>query len=362
VNIPQYVPYIGDEEKEALCRCIDDQWITSGKRVAEFEQRIAKLCDVKHAVTVSNGTVAIYAMLKACGVQPGDHVIVPDFTFIATASMVVMARAKPIFADIDPVSLCITPESIDKVMTDKVTAVMPVGMYGQCSRWDEIREYCYSKSIMMIEDSAQDIGVFYKKKAVGTYGVAGTFSFYADKVITSCGEGGMVITDSTEIYHKVLRQKFHGNTAMGKYIHDQAGWNFRMTDTNAAVGLAQLNKLGFIIKKKKENEAKLKALLKDISQVRFMDIDMMCENVPFRNVIFVPEAKPLIEYLVDKGVMARPLFYPMHRQPPFLSYVDMPVTDKVNREGLSLPSSVALTDKEIGYVCDAIKEFYKNTH
>ena len=213
----------------------------------------------------------------------------------------------------------------------------------------------------MVEDSAQDIGVFYKKKHLGTYGIAGTFSLYGDKCI-SAGEGGLVVTDSTEVYHKVLRQKFHGNASMGKYIHDQAGWNFRMSDLNAAVGLAQLNKLDFIIKKKKENEAKFKVLLKGVSQVRFMDIDMMCENVPFRNVIFVPEAAPLIVYLNSSGIIARPVFYPMHRQPPFLTYVDMPVTDRISKEGVSLPSSVALTDKEIEYVCQSIKDYYSHTN
>jgi perosamine synthetase len=359
--VPQYEPYIGDEEKEALCRCIDDKWITSGKRVEEFEKKIAQLCDAKHAVTISNGTLAIFVALKACGVKPGDYVIVPDFTFIATASAVVLARAKPVFADIDPVSLCITPETIDKVMTDKVTAVMPVGMYGQCSRWDEIREYCYSKRVMMIEDAAQDIGVLYKKKHLGTYGVAGTFSFFGDKILTAA-EGGMVVTDSIEIYHKCLRLKYQGNTSMGKYIHDQVGWNFRMSDLNAAVGLAQLNKLGFMVKKKKSNELRFKQLLKNVNQVRFMEIDMMCENVPFRNIIFVPEAKPLIDYLIGKGIGARPLFYPLHRQPPFLTYADMPVSDKISKEGLSLPSAVGLTDKEIQYVCKSVEDFYNNPH
>lgn len=360
--IPQFEPYVGQEEKDALCKCIDDKWITSGPRVAEFEEKIALLCNVKHAVTCNNGTLAIFMALKACGIRPADHVIVPDFTFFATASAVVLAGAKPVFADVDPVSLCITPESIEAVMTKRTVAVMPVGMYGQCSRWDELRSFCVNKNLMMIEDAAQDLGVFYKGRSLGTFGIAGTFSHYGDKVL-SVGEGGMVITDDDAIYNKLLRLKYHGNTAMGQgYIHETIGWNFRMSDLNAAVGLAQLGKLRYIIDKKKGNEKEFRKRLKDVRQVRFMKIDPDCENVPFRNIIFVPNAKSLCDYLVQNGVGARTLFYPLHRQPPFNMPMYAPVSDELYRTGISLPSAVSLTEGDIDYVCRTIKNFYRDSH
>jgi perosamine synthetase len=357
--IPQFEPFVGEEEKTLLCKCIDDKWITSGPRVAEFESKIADLCKVKYAVTISNGTLAIFVALKACGVEPGDHVVVPDFTFFATAAAVVMAGAKPIFADIDPVSLCITPESVNAVLTTETVAVMPVGMYGQCSRWDELERLCASKGLMMIEDAAQNTGSFYKGRAIGTYGLAGTYSYYGDKVL-SCGEGGMVVTDNIDVYNKCLKLKYQGNTSMGQgYIHQTIGWNFRMSDLNAAVGLAQFSKLRYIIDKKRGNETRIKRLLKDVHQVSFMQIDKDCMNVPFRNIIFVPDAKKLCDYLISKDIGARTLFYPLHRQPPFMYKVDRPVSDSIYSTGVSLPSSVRLTEGEIDYICRVIKEYYR---
>lgn len=356
--IPQFEPYVGKEEKELLCKCIDDKWITSGPRVAEFESKIAGLVGSKYAVTISNGTLAIFVALKACGVSPGDHVVVPDFTFFATAAAVVMAEAKPIFADVDPVSLCITPESVNAVLTPETVAVIPVGMYGQCSRWDILESFCASKGLMMIEDSAQNTGSFYKGRAIGTFGLAGTYSYYGDKVL-SCGEGGMVVTNDDDVYTKCLQLKYQGNTSMGQgYIHQTIGWNFRMSDLNAAVGLAQFSKLNYIIDKKRANERRFRRLLKDVHEVDFMQIDLDCSNVPFRNIIFVPDAKKLCSYLVLKEIGARTLFYPLHRQPPFNLAIDRPVSDSIYSRGVSLPSSVNLTEGEIDYISRTIKEFY----
>lgn len=359
--IPQFEPFIGQEEKDALCKCIDDNWITSGPRVAEFEEKIANLCNVKHAVTISNGTLAIFVALKAAGIDDGK-VIVPDFTFFATASAVIMTGATPIFADVDPISLCITPETIDAVMTKDVKAVMPVGMYGQCDRWDEIKTYCDDHKILMIEDSAQDIGVFYKNKAVGTFGQAGTYSFYGDKVL-STGEGGMIVTDDDTIYDNCLHLKYQGNRTMGMgYRHERIGWNFRMSDLNASVGLAQFAKLNQIIQRKKDNELKFRKSLVAVEKVRFMQINKDCDNVPFRTIIFVPDAYSLQKYLISKEIGSRTLFYPLHLLDPFLaSYgkLSMPGAERAYLEGISLPSSVKISDDDIEYICDKIKDFYK---
>ncbi len=250
--IPQVRPWLGKEELKELKEVLKSQWISGGPKIKKFQEEIAKVCGVKHAVTVCNGTQALYVGLKILGVGPGDEVIVPDFTFIASANAVVWTGAKPVFVDVDERTFNIDPSKIEKAITKKTRAIMPVHLYGQSADMTAIMKIAKKHHLYVVEDAAQGIGVKFKGKPVGSFGDVGCLSFYADKTITT-GEGGMVLTNDSTLAQKVTILSNQGRISRGWYIHENLGYNFRMCDFQAAVGLGQLKKLPLIIKKKKRN-------------------------------------------------------------------------------------------------------------
>jgi len=356
--IPQFEPWIDEIELKQLSECIRDNWIAGGKKVAEFERRIAKLCGVKRAVACVNGTVALFMGLKALGIGHSDEVIVPDFTFIASANSVVLAGATPIFVDIDKYTLNIDPNLIGAAITERTRAIMPVHIYGQSANMDAVMEIAQRNRLSVIEDAAQGIGVTWNEKPVGSFGDVGCLSFYADKTLTT-GEGGMVLTDDDKIADKCLRLAHQGNLGKGQYIHETIGYNFRMTDLQAAVGLAQLKKLPLIIEMKRTNEALYRRLLN--GAVEFPCVDSRCFSVPFRIVILVENPKELSTHLNECGVDTRRVFYPLHIQPCYNRNGDFSNSVRAYERGLALPSSVRLTQEQIKYICNRIKEYYGNS-
>ena len=353
--IPQFEPWIDDAELRMLAECVADNWITGGKKVKKFEERIAELCDVKYAIACCNGTLALYMGLKALGIGQGDEVIVPDFTFIASANSVVLAGAEPVFVDVDPKTFNIDPDCAEEAITSKTRAIMPVHIYGQPADMDAIMDLAREYNLKVIEDAAQAIGVTFNGKPMGGFGDVGCLSFYADKTI-SAGEAGMILTDNPEIAENCLIQKHQGRTGRGIYIHEHIGYNFRLTDLQAAVGLAQLNKLPVIIDMKKKNEALYRELLDGV--VEFPYVDPRCFNVPFRVNILVDDPESLSDYLNKNNIGSRGFFYPLHMQPCYNQPGYFPASVCAYSRGLSLPSSARLTKEQIGYVCDKIKEYY----
>ena len=354
--IPQFEPWLGEEELAQVAETIRANWITGGEKVRQFERKIAELCGVKHAIAVCNGTIALYVGLKVLGIGEGDEVIVPDFTFIASANAVVMTGAAPVFVDIDAKTLNIDPECAEKAITSKTKAIMPVHIYGQSADMEAIGEIAKRHGLFVIEDAAQGIGVTYKSKPVGGFGEVGCLSFYADKTITT-GEGGMVLTNDDELARKCLILKHQGRTGRGIYFHEYIGYNFRLTDLQAAVGLAQLLKLPTIIERKKRNERLYRKLLKDVEGVGFPYIDPRGFNVPFRINILVDNPQPLQEFLEREGVGSRRFFYPLHLQPCYNVNRQFPNAVRAYKRGLSLPSGVTLAEEQIEYVCEKIKQF-----
>lgn len=356
-KIPQYEPYLGKEELAQLTSCIETNWITGGPKVKEFETRMSKLTGSKHAIACCNGTMSLYLGLKLLGIGKGDKVIVPDFTFIASANSVVMTGAEPVFCDIDKESFCIDMNSVWKSTVTKMSAFMPVGIYGNSPDMDEANRI----SMPMIEDAAQDIAVTWNGKHLGTFGEVGCMSFYADKTL-STGEGGMIFTESNELANKAIRLLNQGRLTRGQYIHDTIGYNFRMTDLQAGIGLAQLDKLNKIVSLKKSHEALYRSILKDIECIQFPVIDSRCFNVPFRHNVLVPDPEALSNYLTENSIGNLRFFYPLHRQScyKYLGYNDsqFPNTVEVYNRGLSLPSSAKLTDDDIEYICSKIMKFY----
>lgn len=376
-KIPQFEPWLGEEEKRLLCECIDDNWITGGLKVKEFERRIAELCQVKHAIACCNGTLGLYMVLAAMGIGEKimgagvwHEVIVPDFTFIASANAVMMVGAVPVFVDINKADLNINIKNLEKAITPMTKAIMPVHIYGRPAAMDDVMALAAKYKLKVIEDAAQGVGVSYKGKPVGGIGDAGMISFYGDKTITT-GEGGMVLTNDDELAYRCLLLKHQGRTGRGIYYHEHIGYNFRLTDLQAAVGLAQLGKLAEIIIAKKTSEALYKKLLCNTPGVKFLKDRNNTKTVPFRIVAFVDNPDGLGEYLKKYGIGTNRVFRPLHMQPCYKQWKwkayenpswNFPNSIWAYEHGLALPSSAKLTTEQIEYICQAIDVFQRHNH
>lgn len=354
--IPVYKPYLGRDEANLLQETITDNWITGGKKVKEFESKIAFLSNAKYAIACMNGTLALYMGLAAMGIKNGDEVIVPDFTFIASANAVILAGGKPVFCDIDKDTFNISVMSILRKVGQSTKAIMPVHIYGKAADMDKVLIIANDCNLGVIEDAAQGVGVKYKNKPVGTLGDVGIHSYYSDKTLTT-GEGGMVLTNNPEMADKALMLKHQGRRQRGIYLHESIGFNFRMTDMQAAVGLAQLSKLGYIIKRKLEIEHRYEMNLQGIVDLPVHDDG----HVPFRINILVENPQGMTDYLMSKAIGTMRFFYPLHRQPCF-KYMNLKDEDYPNsiwayEHGISLPSWVEISDEQIDYVCENVKSY-----
>jgi len=361
-KVPQLEPYIGKEELENLKKTIDEKWITEGPFSKEFLEIIKGFTGAKNALLASNGTLALFLGLLALDVGKDDEVIVPDFTFIASASSVAFTGAKPVFVDINEDDLQIAVEQIENVITKKTKAIMPVHIYGQSADMDPILKLAEENNLRVIEDAAETYGVFYKGKHTGTMGDVGIISFFGDKTVT-CGEGAVILTNEDELYNKLKYLRNQGRLASGTFIHPQLGMNFRMTDLQCAVGVAQLKKLKEIERIKLKNYRLYQSLLKDVEEVSFIKELNFSNFIPFRAHIKVRNLEKLSQYLENNGIQTRCFFYPLHLQPCF-SYLgykenEFPITNKVHSVGLALPVFPGLKKEQIEYVCDKIKEFYR---
>ena len=251
MKVPQFVPFLDNKEYKSIKDCFDTNWFTEGPKSKEFVQKLLDLTGAKYGVLVPNGTLSLYLGLKAMGIGPGDEVLVPDFTFIASATSVHMAGATPVFVDCDKETLQMSVENCDKKITKNTKAIMPAHMYGMACDMTKIVKFAKKHKLKIIEDAAQAIGVYWKGKHCGTFGTIGSFSFFADKTITTV-EGGLIVTNNKKIYNKLLHLRNHGRVKSGSFVHPEMGWNFRLTDIQSAIGLEQLKKLPQIIKRKQK--------------------------------------------------------------------------------------------------------------
>lgn len=369
MKVPQFAPFIGDEEYAAIKSCFTDNWITEGPKAKEFERQFLALTGAKYGVFAPNGTLAIYLALKAAGIQPGDEVIVPDFTFMGSASAVEMIGAVPVFADVHQADYQVNVADCERLVTPRTRAIMPVHIYGYSADMTAVMDFAARHRLIVVEDAAQAVGVAWKGKHCGTFGEVGTFSFFADKTITT-GEGGFITTNEPAIYEKLLFLRNQGRLNRGSFIHPEVGYNFRMTDLQIAIGLAQLAKMPEIIRRKHAIYAQYRAELKDVPGMRFLTVPADSNHIPFRVGIVVDDsAQAMMEFLGTKGIEPRSFFYPLHRQPAFqylkhdaswrrpLSDAYYPNAVHAYEHGVCLPSFPALTSEQISYVCAAIREY-----
>jgi len=360
-KISQVAPYLDDRDLENLKSVIKNKWITEGPFSEKLLKMIKDYTHAKYALLVNNGTLGLYLSLKAIGLDNNDEVIVPDFTFMASASSVIFAGGKPVLIDVFENDYHINFQLIEKHITEQTKAIMPVHIYGQSADMDPIIAIAEKYNIKVIEDAAQGYGVFYKGKHTGTIGDIGVISFFADKTVTM-GEGGIVLTNDEELYQNLRLLRNQGRTDSGSFIHPALGMNFRVTDLQCALGVSQLEKFKEIEHYKMNNLNYYKTYLSDVSAVKFMEEKKYCNFVPFRFPLTVNNLKELTKFLEKNGVQTRNFFYPLHKQ-PCLNYLhcndgQFPVSIKLNEVGLVLPIHPFLKEKDIEYICGLILSFY----
>ena len=264
IKVPIAKPIIGDEEIENVVEVLKSGMIAQGPKVAEFEQKFAEWVGAKYGIAVNSGTAALHTALLACGIGEGDEVITTPFTFIASGNSIVYTGAKPVFADIDLKTYTLDPDSIEDLITENTKAILPVQLYGQSANMDKINELAEKYGLIVIEDAAQAHGATCNGKKVGSMGDMACFSFYPTKNMTT-SEGGIITTDDEDLAEKARIFRAHGATV--RYHHDEIGYNFRMTDISAAIGLAQLEKIDEFNEKRIANAAYLNEGLKDVDGV-----------------------------------------------------------------------------------------------
>lgn len=357
--IPVYTPSLDGREEKYVLDAVRSGWISSlGSYVTRFEQEFARFCGVRHAVSVSNGTVALHLALHALGIGPGDEVIVPSLTFVATANAVHYTGAAPIFADVDPITWCIDPEDVQRCITPRTRAIIPVHLYGHPAPMPALQELADKHKLILVEDAAEAHGAAIHGRRVGGWGRIAAFSFYANKIITT-GEGGMLTTDDEALAARCRTLRDHAMPPHRRYWHEEVGFNYRMTNLQAAVGVAQMERIEHFLARKRAIAAHYRERLADVPGITFAAERPGYTNVYWMVSILIepPYAlgrDELILALRERGIDSRPFFHPMDTLPPYRSDTPRPIALRLSRCGLNLPSSPSLTDAQIDYICDAL--------
>jgi perosamine synthetase len=360
-TIPIYQPDLGGNEKKYVNECLDTSWISSrGRFVGEFESRFAERIGIEHAASVCNGTVAIHLALLALGIGPGDEVIVPTLTYIASANAIAYTGATPVFVDSLPGTWQIDPADVRRHITPRTRAIMPVHLYGHPCEMDQLMAIAREHRLFVVEDCAEAFGTRYKGRHVGTFGDISTFSFFGNKTITT-GEGGMVVTGDKTLIERARHFKGQGLANHREYWHDVIGYNYRMTNIAAAIGLAQLERASEFIERKRAIAARYNELLQDVpvemhgesagALHSYWMVSMLVERPSDRD--------PLRAAMADAGIETRPVFYPVHTMPMYArSYRKHAVAEDIAWRGINLPSWPGLSDEQLVRVAASVREFH----
>lgn len=348
-------PLLGEEEQIAVSEVLKSGMIASGPKVALFEKQFAEFVGTKYAVATTSGTTALHLALLSLGIQKGDEVIVPSFTFIATANIVLFCNAKPVFCDVNPRTFNIDPLKIENLITEKTRAIMPVHLYGQPADVKPITEIAEKKGINVIGDAAQAHGAKYENKMIGTFGNVECFSFYPTKNMTT-GEGGMLTTDNEELAEKARSIQNHGRekTKWG-YEHGRLGYNYRMTDVAAAIGIEQLKKLPSFVQKRRENAQYYD---KNINSVETPYVLEKTEHAYHQYTIKTKNRESIINKL-KKNDIGFGIYYPkplhFYRHLKQYSHNDLKNSELLVQEVLSIPIHPALTKQDLETIINVLK-------
>ena len=368
--IPVAAPFLAGNEKAYVLDCIESSWISScGKYVERFERTFADYCGVRYAVSCSSGTAALHVALLALGVGPGDEVIVPTLTFVATANAVTYCGARPRFVDIDPETWTLDPGLVEAKITPRTKAILPVHLYGHVANMDAITVVARRHKLFVLEDAAEAHGAKFHGRPIGSLSDVAAFSFYGNKIITS-GEGGMVVTDSEPLARHAAQLRGQGVDSKKRYWFPIIGYNYRMPNLTAAVGLAQLERIDCHLNRRREVASWYRDNLRDVPGIEWQAPKDGSGNVDWLFTITLNEPirvtrDDAIDRLSKRGVETRPVFYPMHTLPPYreMGQEDgqFPVAERIARSGLSLPTWAGLQREDVVYVCDALRECIGDT-
>ncbi len=357
--IPQTEPWFDDKEADALHQYVlSGGWGTEFKKTAEFEDRLCDFTGAGHCVVTTSGTVALSLALLALDIRPGDEIIVPDLTMIATANAATLIGAKPVFVDIEPETLNLDLSAAENAITAATKAIIHVSLNGRSNDLDALLSLCRSHGLYLVEDAAQSLGSYYDGRHLGTVGDVGCFSFSTPKVITT-GQGGAIVTNDDAVAGALRRIKDFGRTSGGADIHDSLGFNFKFTDFQAVIGIEQMKKLPWRLQRKKEIWQRYRKQLDGIDAIEWIETDTT-RVAPWFIDVFVADRDDLSRHLRDGGIGARPIYPPVHAQKAIgLGHLSFPVTDRYAATGLWLPSSTRLGDADIDRVCQAVGAFYR---
>ncbi|EKO3645773.1 DegT/DnrJ/EryC1/StrS family aminotransferase [Vibrio metschnikovii] len=362
-KIPIYQPSLGVEEKENVMKCLESTWISSkGEFIEKFENEFSKKFKLPYSTTVTNGTVALHLALLALGIKEGDEVIVPTLTYVASVNAILYVGATPVFVDCDENTWQLSISDVEKKITPKTKAVLAVHLYGQPADMLSLMELANKKDIYVIEDCAEAIGSKIGEQFVGSFGHISTFSFFGNKTMTT-GEGGMVCSNTKSILDRVIRLKSQGLATHREYWHDIVGYNYRMTNICAAIGLAQLLKVDAFIQRKQEIAKKYKQYLDNLPLSFQGETDNSTHTHWMFSILVNDTSKrdSLRTFLSESGIETRPVFYSIHSMPIYNNYFGFfKNSDDISLRGINLPSYPDLKDEEIAFISERIREFFNN--
>ena len=371
MNVPLFEIYNDENDVNLISEEISSgkSWAV-GSRVTEFEEKIAKYIGTKHAVTFNSGTSALHAALLAQNIGKNDEVIVPSFTFISTANSALFVGGKPVFADIEESTCGLNPDSVQDLINENTKAIIPVH-YGGCPcKIKELKDIAEDNDLILIEDSAEAFGASVDGQNVATFGDLNVLSFCQNKII-STGEGGAIVTDSDEIYHKLMLIRSHGRlesddyfSSAGLFDYIDLGFNWRMSNLTATLGISQINKVNEIIELRQKNVRYLsKRLLEETDSIVIPEVPNGYKHVYQLYSIFSDDRDDLISYLGDNGISSKIYFHPVHQSDFYknkLKYkVNLPITQKIYEKTITLPMFPSISEEQMDYIAETVGKFYK---
>lgn len=358
--IPVAEVILGEAEKRYVNECLETTWISSlGRFIPLFERGFADFCESPHGIATSNGTTSLHLALAVLGIGEGDEIIMPSLTFIATANAAYYARATPIFVESERDFWQMDPAAVEAAISPRTRAIMPVHLYGHPVDMDPIMALAEKHGLWVIEDAAEAHGARYKGRRVGSIGHFGSFSFYGNKIITT-GEGGILTTPDTEWAERAAWLRDHGMDKQRRYWHPEVGYNYRMTNIQAAIGCGQLERIDEILGAKRRLAGWYAERLAEIPGITPQPEAPWAENVYWMYSILVEDGfgrdrDALAEGLRAAGIDSRPFFFPLHIQPPYRTHQHLPIAEELAARGLNLPSSPALTESQVDFICETIR-------
>jgi perosamine synthetase len=360
--IPVAEPALIGNERAYVIDCLDSTWISSrGAYIARFERAFAEFCGVRNAIACSSGTAALHLALLALGVGPGDEVIVPTLTYVATANAVMYCGAQPVFVDSEPATWNLDPALLEARITPRTRGIVVVHLYGHPADMQAVLDVARRHGLFVVEDAAEGLGAEARCRRVGAIGDLAAFSFYGNKIVTT-GEGGMVTCDDDLLAARVQRFKEQGIALGRPYWAEVIGYNYRMTNIAAAIGLAQIEQVDWHLTRRRANAALYRAALKGCATLKLLGEQPWARHAYWMNCVLLAEDTPigrdaLIAAMAEQGIETRPVFYPLHTLPIYRNTAyehAFPIAEALAARGLNLPSSALLSAEEIAYVAERL--------